>query len=51
MKKNKITIPDGKVTKKDLLTIIKNLNIPKQYRVDELAKGHGHIVMRLPQMN
>lgn len=48
MKKNKITIPDGKVTKKDLLTIIKNLNIPKQYRVDELAKGHGHIVMRLP---
>ncbi|XP_063899928.1 uncharacterized protein LOC135143917 [Zophobas morio] len=48
MRHNDIDIPAGKATKKDLLNCIKQLNMPKQYRIDQIAKEHGHIVLRLP---
>lgn len=38
----------NKATKSDLLKIVKDLNPPKLYYVDELAKSNGHIVLRLP---
>jgi transposase len=45
---NNINIPDGKITKDTLLQVINNLEIPRQYRVDEIAKSNGHTVLRLP---
>ncbi|XP_063929902.1 uncharacterized protein C21orf140 homolog [Zophobas morio] len=48
MRHNDIDIPACKATKKDLLNCIKQLNMPKQYRIDQIAKEHGHIVLRFP---
>jgi transposase len=47
MASHNIAVPQ-KNTKKDLLEILKNHDIPQQYVVDETAKEKGHTVLRLP---
>jgi transposase len=47
MASHNIAVPQ-KNTKKDLLEILKNHDIPQQYVVDETAKERGHTVLRLP---
>ena len=42
-----VVVPQ-KCTKKELLGIVKNLNIAPQYMVDEIARQNGHVVLRLP---
>lgn len=47
MRTKDIEIP-AKATKKQLLEIIKKLNLPIKHRIDEIAKQNGHTVLRLP---
>lgn len=48
MRNKNINIPEPIPRKKDLLGIIKSLNIKKEYVVDKLCKDKGHTVLRLP---
>lgn len=48
MRSNNIALPTGKMTKKDLLEVVKNLEHPTRYIVDDLAAINGHTVLRLP---
>lgn len=39
---------DESARKCDLMTLINQQNVEKQYRVDEIIKAEGHTVLRLP---
>ncbi|XP_050516493.1 uncharacterized protein LOC126891360 [Diabrotica virgifera virgifera] len=47
MENKGMTIP-SKCTKKELLQLIKQQNLKKEYAVDKLFERHGHMVLRLP---
>ena len=46
--KNKNIAFEEKSKKKSLITIVKELNIPKRYAVDKIIKESGHIPLRTP---
>lgn len=48
MKDNNLVIPNPVPIKAVLLQTIKEANIQKKFVIDEIAKNHGHEVLRLP---
>ena len=48
MKKHNIIIPEPIPVKPVLLSLIREVNVPKQYIVDNIAKTSGCSVLRLP---
>ena len=47
MEHNSTNVPEGRKTKNDLLDITKGLDIPQQFRVDEIAKSSGYDALPL----
>lgn len=48
LQKQGVVLPEPPPTKVVLLQMVKELNLPKKYIIDEMARAAGHIVLRLP---